>query len=48
MAELFEHLGRLYQAYRVMQDSGIWLYDVEGMAHYMFSRMVENMVGPKS
>jgi hypothetical protein len=40
--EICLHLGRFYAAYRVMQDSGIWMYDVEGMAHYMFSRMVND------
>lgn len=40
MIEVFEQLGRFYQAYRVLQDSGIWLYDVEGIAHYFFSRLV--------
>jgi len=39
MYEAFHHLGRFYQAYRVLQDSGIWLYDVEAYAKYIFARL---------
>lgn len=37
--EVALHLGRLYQAGRVVQDSGLWLYDVEAYARYTFARL---------
>lgn len=40
MYEAFHHLGSFYQAYRVMQDSGIWLVNVEQIAEYFFSKMI--------
>lgn len=42
MYAIFEHLGNFYQAFRVMQDSGIWLYNVEQYAEYYFARLINN------
>lgn len=39
--EVFHQLGHFYQAYRVMQDSGIWMTDMEALAHYWFSRIID-------
>jgi hypothetical protein len=39
MIEALQHLGHIYQGYRVLQDSGIWIYDVESMAKYVFARL---------
>lgn len=42
MYEAFHHLGSFYQAFRVMQDSGLWLINPEQIADYWFSKMIVN------
>lgn len=37
--EVALRLGHFYQAFRVLQDSGIWTYDVESLAMYVFARL---------
>jgi hypothetical protein len=37
--EVCLRLGHFYNAYRVLQDAGIWTYNVEDIARYVFARL---------